>query len=191
MLARALAQLQSISTAVHFESATKPIQNNADTESMTPPTKYIVVDPMFLDITTMAMADTLRIYHTADFGLPEGNPCSSDSNDELITTLPSTSSNKGERVPSTPNSCSVVNLGTKSPYSIAVLEAETAPTPHLLQNYLSKTPMDSVCNSNAPGTKSPLSISKLLPDLWKESIVPRSAKHGLQDGRQRLAWWFS
>ena len=41
--------------------------------------------------------------------------------------------------------------------------------------------MDSVCNSHFPGTKSSLSISKLLPDLLNESIVPRSAKHGLQN----------
>ena len=41
--------------------------------------------------------------------------------------------------------------------------------------------MDPVCDSHFPGTKSPLSISKLMPDLLKESIVPRSAKHGLQN----------
>ena len=41
--------------------------------------------------------------------------------------------------------------------------------------------MDSVCDSNVPGRKSPLSISKLRPDLLKESIEPRCAKHGLQD----------
>ena len=40
--------------------------------------------------------------------------------------------------------------------------------------------MYSICNSNFPGTKSPLSISKLLPDLLKESIEPRPTKHGLQ-----------
>ena len=88
---------------------------------------------------------------------------------------------KGERVPSTLHSCSAMNLGTKSPYSNAVLEAKTAPSPNRLQNHLSTTPMDSVCNSNAPGTKSPLSISKLLPNLLKEFIEPRSAKYGLQD----------
>ena len=41
--------------------------------------------------------------------------------------------------------------------------------------------MDSFCNSHFPGTKSPLIISKLLPDLLKKSIVPRSVKHGLQN----------
>ena len=176
MLAQALAKLQSINTAVHFESTTIPFPNDADTEPMTPPRKDIVVDPMFLDTTTKGMADTLPIYHTAEYGLLERNPCSSDSNNELIT-LPSTSSMKGERVPSTPNFCSAVNLGTKRLYSNAVLEAKIAPTPSLLQNHLSTT-----CDSHFPGTKSPLSISKLLPDLLKESTEPRSAKqHGLQD----------
>ena len=41
--------------------------------------------------------------------------------------------------------------------------------------------MDSVCNSHFPGTKYLLSISRLLPDLLKKSIEPRSAKHELQD----------
>ena len=88
---------------------------------------------------------------------------------------------KGERVPSNPNFCSATNCGTRLLSATAVLEADTAPTLNLLQNHLSTTPMDSVCNSHFPGTKSPLSISKLLPDLLKESIEPRSAKHGLQD----------
>ena len=146
---------------------------------MTPPTKEIGVDPMFLDTTTMGIADTLPIYHLADYGLLEGNPCTSDTEDELIT-LPSTSSLKGERIPSTPNSCSATNCGTRILSANAVLEAETALTPNLLKNHLSITPMDSVSDSHFPGTKSPLSISELLPDLLKEFIVPRSAKHGLQ-----------
>ena len=180
LLARALAQLQSISVAVNFESATINIPNDSEVEPLTAPTKDMEVDPMFLDTTTMGIADTLPIYHLADYGLLEGNPCTSDTDDELITTLPSTSSLKGERVPSTPNFCSATNCGTRI-LSNAVLEAETAPTPNLLQNHLTTTPMDSVCNSLFPGTKSPLSISKLLPDLLKESIVSRSAEHGLQN----------
>ena len=179
-LARALAQLQSISVAVHFESATINIPNDSEVEPMTPPTKDMGVDPMFLDTTTMGIADTLPIYHPADYGLLEGNPCKSDTEDEFVTTLPSTSSLKWERVPSTPNFCSATNCGTRI-LSIAVLEAETAPTPNLFQNHLSTTPMESVCNSHFPGTKSPVSISKLQPDLLKESNVPRSAKHGLQN----------
>ena len=180
VLARALAQLQSISVAVHFESATIIIPNDSEVEPMTPPTKEIGVDPMFLDTTTMGIADTLP-YHADDKRLLEGNPCTSDTEDELITTLPSTSSLKGEGVPSTPNSCSATNCGTRILSANAVLEAETAPKPNLLQNHLTTTPMDSVCDSHFRGTKSPLSISKLLPDLLKESIVPRSAKHGLQN----------
>ena len=179
LLARALAQLQSLSVAVHFESATINIPNDSEVEPMTPPTKDM--DPMFLDTTTMGIPDTLPIYHLADYGLLEGNPCTSDTEVELITTLPSISSLKTERVPSIPNFCSATNCGTRILSANAVLEAETAPTPNLLQNHLSTTPMDSVCNSHFPGTKSPLSISKLLPDLLKESFVPRSAKHGLQN----------
>ena len=181
LLARALAQLQSISVAVQFESATINIPNDSKVEPMTPPTKDMGVDPMFLDTTTMGIGDTLPIYHLDDNRLLEGNPCTSDTEDELITSLPSTSSLKGERVPSTPNSCSATNCGTRILSANAVLEAETAPTPNLLQNHLSTTPMDSVCDSYFPGAKSPLSISKLLADLLKESIVSRSAKHGLQN----------
>ena len=128
----------------------------------------------------MGITDTLPIYHTTDYGLLEGNPCSSDTKDELITTFPSTSSMKGERVPSTPNSCSATNCETRILSAKAMLEAETAPTPNLLQNQLSTSPMDSVCNS-FPWNMFPLSISKLLPELLKESIEPCFAKHGLQD----------
>ena len=123
LLAPALAQLQSISAAVGFESATINIRNDSDTEPMTPPTKDMGEDPIFLDVTTMRMADTLPIYDTTDFGLLERNPCSSDVNDELITTLPSTSPMKGERVPSTPNSCSATNCGKRILSANAVLEA--------------------------------------------------------------------
>ena len=181
LLAGALEQLQSTSAAVHFESATINIPNDSEVEPMTPRTKDMGVDPVFFHTTTMGIADTLPISHLADYGLLEGNPCSSNTKDELITTLPSTSSMKGERVPSTPNSCSATNCGTRILSANAVLEAETAPTPNLLQSHLSTSPMDSVCNAHFPGIKSPLSISKMLPDLLKESIEPRSAKHGLQD----------
>ena len=175
-----LAQLQSISAAVHFESATINIPSDSDTEPMTPPTKDMWVDPIFLDTTTMSMADTLPLYHNADYGLLEGNAYSSDAKGELITTLPSTSSMKGERVPLTPIRCSAMNCG-RSLFSNAVLEAETASTTNLLEYHLSTTPTDSGCNSHFPGTKSLVSTSKLLPNLLKESIEPRSAKHGLQD----------
>ena len=159
LLARALAQLPSISAAVHFESVTINIPNDSEVEPTTPPTKDNGVDPIFLDTTTMGIAYTLPVYHTADYVLFKGNPCSSDRNDELITALPSTSSMKGESVHFTPNFCSATNCGLRSLYANAVLEAETASTPNLVQDNLSKTPMDSVCNSLFPGTKSLLSIS--------------------------------
>ena len=129
----------------------------------------------------MGIADTLPNYHLADYGLVEDNPCTSNTEDDPITTLPSTSLLKGERVPSTPNSCSATNCGTRILPANAVLEAETAPTPKLPKNRLSITPMGWVYDSHFNRTKSPLSISKLLPDLLKESIVPRSVKHGLQN----------
>ena len=163
LLAQALAQMQLISAAVHFESATINIPNDSEIEPMTPPTKDMGVDPMFLVTTTMGITDTLPIDHTTGYGLLEGNPCSSDTKDELITTLPSTSSMKGERGPSTRNSCSATNCGTRNISANAVLEAETAPTPNFLQNQLSTTAIDSICDSHFPGTKSLLSNSKLLP----------------------------
>ena len=136
---------------------------------------------MFLNTTAMGIVDMLPIYHTADYGLLEGSPCSSDTKDELMTSSPSTLTLKKERVSPTRHSCSATNCGTKILSANAVLEAETAPTPNIFQNHLSTTPLDSVCNSHLPGAKSPLSISKLLPDLLlEESIDPRSAKHGLQ-----------
>ena len=125
-------------------------------ESVMPPARDMRVDPISLDTTTMGIADTLPIYHADDNELLEGNPFTSDAKDELIT-LPSTSS----------------NCGLRSLYANAVLEAEAAPTPNLLQNNLSTTPMDSVSDSNVPETKSLLSTSKLLPDFLKESIEPR------------------
>ena len=122
MLARSLAQLQSISVAVHFESATINIPNDSEVEPMTPPTNDMGVDRMFLDTTIMSIAYTLPFYHLADSGLLEGNHCTIDTEEELITTLPSTSSLKGERVPSTPNSCSATNCGTRILSANAVLE---------------------------------------------------------------------
>ena len=90
LLARALMQLQSISAAVHSKSATISIPNDPEVEPMTPSTKDMGVDPISLDTTTEGMADTLPIYHTADYGMLEGP-------------LPSTLPIMGERVASTPN----------------------------------------------------------------------------------------
>ena len=60
LLARALAQLQSISVAVNFETATINTPYDTEVEPMTPPTKHMGVDPMFLDTTTMGISDTLH-----------------------------------------------------------------------------------------------------------------------------------
>ena len=190
-----LARAQSLSAAVHFESATFNIPNDAEVEPLTPRTNDIGVDPMFLEFTTMGIANIIPIYHTADYEFLEGNPCSSDVKDELITTSPSTSPMKEERVPSTPNSCSATNCATRILSANAVLEAKTALTPNIFQNNLSTTPMDSVCDSHVPETMSLLSTSRLLPDLLKESIEPRSAKHFYlgrpTNLRHAVAWFFS
>ena len=118
LLARALMQLQSISAAVHSKSATISIPNDPEVEPMTPSTKDMGVDPISLDTTTKGMADTLPIYHTADYGMLEGP-------------LPSTLPIMGERVASTPNFYSATNCGLRSLYAKAVMEAETALTPNL------------------------------------------------------------
>ena len=131
-LTRALGQLQSISAAVHFESATINTPNSSEVKPMKPPTKDMRVDTLFLDTTTMGIADTLPIYHLAAYGLLEGNHCSSDTKDELKASLPSTSSMKGEKVPSTPNFSSATNCRTRILSAKAVLEAQSAPTTNLL-----------------------------------------------------------
>ena len=69
LLARALAHLQSMSVEVHFAIAAINIPNDteAEPEPMSSPTKDMGVDPIFLDTTTMGIADTLLIYHTAEY----------------------------------------------------------------------------------------------------------------------------
>ena len=99
LLAQALGQMQWKSAAVRFESAFINTPNDAKEEPMTPASKDMGVVPVFSDTTTMGVADTLPIYHTADYGLLEGNPYSSHSKDELIATLPYASSMKGRRYP--------------------------------------------------------------------------------------------
>ena len=113
LFARALAQLQFMSALVwvHFESVTINIPNNAEVEPMAPPTIDMGVDPKFLDTTTIGVANFLPVYYVGDNGLLEGNPCSSDMKNELITTLHSTSPMNEERVPLIPNSCSATTFG--------------------------------------------------------------------------------
>ena len=77
LLTRALAQLQSISAEVHFESAAIDIPNDAEAEPMAPPIKYIRVDP-----------NISPAYHAGDNRLLDSNPCSRDTKDVLITTYP-------------------------------------------------------------------------------------------------------
>ena len=91
LLAQALAKLQSISTAVHFDCATITIPNASESEPLTPPTKDMGVDPISLDTTTVSIADTLPKYHADDNGLRERNLYSSDTKNERISTSPSTS----------------------------------------------------------------------------------------------------
>ena len=82
-LARALAQMQiNISDAV-------------ESEPLTPPTEDMGVDPISLDTTTiciaLCIAETLAEYHADDNGVRERNLHSSDTKNERISILPSTS----------------------------------------------------------------------------------------------------
>ena len=51
---------------------------------------------------------------------------------------------------------------------------KTASTPHILEDHLSTTPI-------FPGSKFLISLSQLLPSLWKESSEPDSDKAGPKD----------
>ena len=93
LLARALAQMQSIDAEVqiHLRNAEINISNCVESEPLTPPTKDRGVDPTPLDTTTMCIADTLPEYHSGDNGLRERNLYSSDTKSERISISPSTS----------------------------------------------------------------------------------------------------
>ena len=93
LLARALAQMQSINADVqiHLRSATINISNDAEAEPMTQPTKDMGLEPISLDTTTMSIADTLPEYHAGDNGLLESNLYSSDTKNERISISPSLS----------------------------------------------------------------------------------------------------
>ena len=75
LLARALAQMQSINAEVqaHLTNADINASNDVKSEPLTPPTKDMGVDPISLDTTTMGIADTLPEYHAGDNGLRERN----------------------------------------------------------------------------------------------------------------------
>ena len=64
-------------------NATATISNDTTLESVTPPVRDMGVDPISLDTTSMGIADTIHVYHAGDNGLLEGNPCTSDTKDEL------------------------------------------------------------------------------------------------------------
>ena len=93
LLARALAQMQSINAEVqiHLRNADINISNCVESEQLTPPTKDMGVDPTPLVTTTMSIADTLPEYHAGDNGLRERNLYSSDTKNERISISPSTS----------------------------------------------------------------------------------------------------
>ena len=84
LLARMLAQMQSINADVqiHLRSATINIPSDAEAEPMTPPTKDMRVDPISLDTSIMIIADTLPKYHAGDNRLRERNLYSSDTKNE-------------------------------------------------------------------------------------------------------------
>ena len=87
LLARALAQMQSINAEVqaHLRNADINVSNDVKSEPLTPPTKDMEVDPISLDTTTMGIADTLPEYHAGDNGLRERNLYSSDTKNERIS----------------------------------------------------------------------------------------------------------
>ena len=93
LLARRLAQMQSINADVqlHLRSTTINISNDAEGEPMTQPTKDMGVDPISLDTTTMSITDTLPEYQAGDNGLLERKHYSSDTKNERISISPSIS----------------------------------------------------------------------------------------------------
>ena len=97
LLARALAQMQSINAdvQVYLRSATINIPNDAEAEPMTPPTQDMGVDTRSLDTTTIGIADALPEYHASDNGFLERNLCSSETKHERISIPPSTSISQG------------------------------------------------------------------------------------------------
>ena len=97
LLARALAQMQSINAEVqiHLRNTDINISNCVESEPLTPPTKDRGVDPTPLDTTTVGFADTLPEYHAGDNGLRERNLNSSDTKNERISISSSISLSQG------------------------------------------------------------------------------------------------
>ena len=92
LLARVLAQMQSINAEVqaHLRNAEINVSNDVKSEPLTPLKKDMGVDQISLDTTTMGIADTLPEYHADDNGLRERNLHSSDTKNERISISPST-----------------------------------------------------------------------------------------------------
>ena len=93
LLARVLAQMQSINAEVqaHLRNAEINVSNDVKSEPLTPLTKDMGVDPISLDTTTIGITDTLPEHHAGDNGLRERNLYSSDTKNERISISPSTS----------------------------------------------------------------------------------------------------
>ena len=89
LLARVLAQMQSINADVqiHLRSATINISNDAEAKPMTQPTKDMGLDPIFLNTTAMSIsfAETLPKNHAGDNRLRERNLYSSDAKNDRIS----------------------------------------------------------------------------------------------------------
>ena len=133
------------------------------------------------------MSRTSPVDYIAHNGLPEGNPCTSDTKDEVISTSLMSKSIKRLRFSFTKkegHTQLLFLLCNKMRNEIlsdkVLLQARTAPTLNL-EDQVSTNPNDSVCNPYFPGTKSLLSTLELLPNLLKCCLEPPSAKLGLRE----------
>ena len=87
---KALTQMQAMCATIPMqqqdlmalESATTQLPNNS---KRTAPTRDLVVDAKPLNNTTIGIANTSIVAHTADDGLLERNPCTSDTKSDLIS----------------------------------------------------------------------------------------------------------
>ena len=116
LFARVLAQMQAINSDLQRPLHIKTVTiNDSEREPMTPPVKYMAIDPTSLDSTTMGIEEKLPGYSIADDVLPESNPCSSGTrNDQTSTSHYGFLSKMKNRDPSIPNSRSKANCGTKN-----------------------------------------------------------------------------
>ena len=87
----ALMQAMSATIPMHqqepvvLNNATTKLPNDTKIEPMTVPTKDMVVNTVSLNNTTMGIATTSPLDHTADGGLLESNPATDYRKDELIS----------------------------------------------------------------------------------------------------------